>query len=508
MLRDYMVELMDIGSIVDELDENKLSNVDSVLMYISTIEEKFDSIDIEQLDSIQKIVYLYTQANYIAILHHISYTKFEQIQQVSKFMKEYKDYDDFAFENFSLRIKSYREAISLSKENDDLSPLYVSQIYVNLANVYNEMGRTVESIEELKKVENLVNLFPMARANLAIKHLSLSEKVTNRSVMRFLIEKGISELEDSCKNVGSDDIPIDILGQFNEWKRYMEEVIDTSLSDVEPWSVQLDVDDDYKAWSASRNLALNYLNIIYDYGNVDDVQMIDMGLGYFRKENNMEYYSWFNIIKQEYNMARYFLYQIDFLRDELNVHESQRYNILINTLDYSALGYRTELLKVSLKTAFSVLDKIGLFCCNFHKQKIPTHRIDFHRWYKEIELEVALASPFNALYWLSKDLDRKAGNMKVIRQLRNCIEHRFIRVLDIYDVPLDEELADDNKFEYTVSYSNLLNVAYDTLRLVRNAIFYMANGFNIEYNRVYYGDKNGRIFMPLHLDTYDDEWKN
>ena len=190
------------------------------------------------------------------------------------------------------------------------------------------------------------------------------------------------------------------------------------------------------------------------------------------------------------------------------VHESQRNNILINTLDYPALGYRTELLKVSLKTAFSVLDKIGLFCCNFHKQKIPTHRIDFHKWYKEIELEVALGSPFNALYWLSKDLDHKAGNMKVIRKLRNCIEHRFIRILDLYDVPLDEELADDNKYEYIVSYSCLLDVAYETLRLVRNAIFYMANGFNIEYNRVYYGDKNGKLFIPLHLDIYDDEWKN
>ncbi|MBT2217986.1 hypothetical protein KK120_19470 [Virgibacillus dakarensis] len=512
MERDFMGELMDIGSIVDELDtsliESKSSNAEDVLMYVTTIEEKFELIDVEQLDTIQKIVYLYTKANYRAILQHISYTEFEQLQEVSKLIRQSEGYDDFAFQNFALRIKDYREAISLSKENDKLSPVYASQIYVNLANVYNEMGRTVESIEELKKVENLVDRFPMARANLAIKHLSLSEKVTNRSVMRYLIEMGISELDDVCNNVTPDGMPIDTLGQFKKWKRYMEEVVDTSLSDVDSWSVQQDVDDDYKAWSASRNLTLNYLNIIYNYGNVDDVQMIDMGLGYFRKENNMEYYSWFNTIKQEYNMARYFLYQIDTLREEANVHESQRYNVLINTLDYPALGYRTELLKVSLKTAFSVLDKIGLFCCKFHNQQIPTYRIDFHKWYKEIELEVALASPFNALYWLSKDLDRKAGNMKVIRLLRNCIEHRFVRVLDLYDIPLDEELADDKKYEYTVSYSNLLNVTYETLRLVRNAIFYMANGFNIEYNRIYYGDKSEGIFVPLYLHTYDDEWKN
>lgn len=53
-------------------------------------------------------------------------------------MKEYKDNDDFVFDNFVLRIKNYRYAISFLKESDELSPLYVLRIYVNLANVYNE----------------------------------------------------------------------------------------------------------------------------------------------------------------------------------------------------------------------------------------------------------------------------------------------------------------------------------------------------------------------------------
>lgn len=50
-----------------------------------------------------------------------------------------------------------------------------------------------------------------------------------------------------------------------------------------------------KKWSVNKNLALNYVSIIYSQGNVDDVQMIDMGIGYFKEENKMEFYSWFNI---------------------------------------------------------------------------------------------------------------------------------------------------------------------------------------------------------------------
>ncbi|PEP14043.1 LA2681 family HEPN domain-containing protein [Bacillus wiedmannii] len=512
MNEQLMVELHGIGLLVDKLDEHFLSNRTSIdkdaLNYISTIEEKFRAINIEQLENDLKVVYLYTKANYKAILKIMADTNFEVIHDGSMLVKQYNDYDDFVFKNYALRIKAYREAIRLSKLSKKLDNLFVSQIYVNLSNVYVEMGRIVESIEELKKVEHLVEHFPMARGNLAIKHMELTNKITDRTVMKFLIEQGLAELEDVCVSATPDDIPFDILQLFHRWERYMEDSVDNYLSNDEPWSEKNDVDDSYKVWSAERNLALNYVNIIYKKGNVDDVHMINMGVAYFNNKNNMEYYSWFNTIKQEYNISRYFLYQIDSMREDMTIHESQRFNTIINTLDYPAIGYRTELLKISLKTAFSVLDKIGLFCCKFHKQNIRVQQIDFHKWYKEIELEVALRSPFNALYWLSKDLDFKSGDMREIRLLRNCIEHRYIRVLESHDTLISEELADNSKYEYTVSYSDLESATYETLRLVRRAIFYMANGFNVEYNRVYSGESQDELFIPLLLDTYDDEWKN
>lgn len=370
------------------------------------------------------------------------------------------------------------------------------------------MRRVVEAIEELRNVENLVGDFPMARGNLAIKHFSLAQRVTDRKIMRFLIEKGLSELRIICDKATPDMVPLDVLDLFYEWERYMENTLDTNLANIEPWSEEQDVVDEYKVWSAQNHLSLNYVNIIYAEGNIDNVQMINMGIGYFGVENDMEYYSWFNTIKQEYNMARYFLYQIENSKSTSLVHESQRHNILVNTLDYPSIGFKTELLKIALKTAFSVLDKIGLFCCKFHNLSLPVHRIDFHKWYKEIEFEVALNSPFNALYWLSKDLDLKNGELKEIRLLRNSIEHRFIRVLDYYNLSLIDELTKMDKYEYKISYSDLKLATYKTLRLVRTAIFYMASGFNIEFNRFYYGDREEKIFMSLLLGTYDDGWKN
>ncbi|MGH1037728.1 LA2681 family HEPN domain-containing protein [Bacillus cereus] len=512
MDKQLMNELLEIGKLIDDLDELILSNNggfdDKYLNHIFTIERSLDKFNAYELTSSLKIIYLYTEANYKAILRGMADTGFEKLQLSSQWVKKYTSYDDFLFNNYIQRIRAYREALRLTEANDKLNLHYISQIYVNLANVYIEMGRVVEAIQELKNVEKLVGDFPMARGNLAIKHFSLAQRVTDRKIMRFLIEKGFSELKIVCDEATSDMIPIDALEMFYDWEKYMENVLDTNLSDVESWSVNQDVDDEYKTWSAQNNLSLNYINVICKKGNIDDVQMINMGMGYFGTERNMEYYSWFNTIKQEYNMARYFLYQIENSDTTSLVHESQRYNILINTLDYPAIGFKTELLKVALKTAFSVLDKIGLFCCKFHNQSIPTHRIDFHKWYKEIEFEVALDGPFNALYWLSKDLDLKNGEFKEIRLLRNCIEHRFIRILDYYDTPLIDELIDKDKYEYTISYTDLESITFTTLHLVRTAIFYMASGFNIEFNRFYYGDREEKVFIPLLLGTYDDEWKN
>lgn len=504
-------KLLHTGELIDELDilliQHGRSYQEVYLKIISEIEDELDKIEFENLDDTLKIVFLYTNANYEAILKRIADNNFEKLKSVSKFLGKFDKYEYFLYNNYVQRIDAYRKAIKLSKQVEKLNPYYLSQIYVNLANVYIEMGRVVESIDELKKVEELVDFFPMAKANLGIKHLSLAQSITDRSVMRFLIEQGIKEIQQSCIDFSIHGIPEDIGDTIFKWKENMEQILKERLSDVEPWNPVEREDSKYKEWAAEKNLSLSYANIIYKVGSIDDIQMINLGISYFGKDKEMTYYAWFNTLKQEYNMARYFVYKVE--NDEnLDIHESQKNNLLINTLDYPALGYRTELLKMALKTGFSVLDKIGLFCCKFHNQLLPTHRIDFHKWYKEIEFDIALNSPFNSLYWLSKDLDLKVGEFRGIRLLRNAIEHRFIRVLDYYHKPILEELSDPNKYEYKISFSELLSFTYKTLKLVRTAIFYMTMGFNIEFNRFYYGESEDKLFIPLMLDVYEDEWKN
>ena len=114
----------------------------------------------------------------------------------------------------------------------------------------------------------------------------------------------------------------------------------------------------YRTWCRENQLALSVINICQKKSLVDSIHIPNLGIGYFAKDNTLTYYSWFNTLKQEFNMARYNLYLTEINIKCGNIHESQENILLVkNTLDYPSIGYCTEMLKTALKTAYSVLDK-------------------------------------------------------------------------------------------------------------------------------------------------------
>ena len=93
-------------------------------------------------------------------------------------------------------------------------------------------------------------------------------------------------------------------------------------------------------------------------------------IGYFSEDNKLSYYFWFNTLKQEFNIASYFLYLVEKDLAGIDPHESKTGILLISSLDYPAIGYRSELIKTSLKTAYGILDKVGMLCSDLvHVEK-------------------------------------------------------------------------------------------------------------------------------------------
>ena len=151
-----------------------------------------------------------------------------------------------------------------------------------------------------------------------------------------------------------------------------------------------------------------------------------------------------------------------------------------------------------------------MLCSDFVRGKNQqAAKISFTSWYQGIEQDIGLHNYFSPLYWVAKDLAYKDGSFKTFRLLRNVIEHRYLRILDHYNVPLEKELEDENKMEYKIDYSTLQSQVFEVLQLVRSVLLYTVFAFNSCYqNAMDECKKSNKIFIPLSLDIYDDEWKN
>lgn len=438
-------EIQRIGALVDDVDIAGCINND-ILKKISEIDSYFsDEID-TSINQDFLVVYFYTKANYNTVILQKASQSFELLKTHCVYLQKFNSYSDAYFESVILRTSYMRKALSLYVPDGTLNRAYISQVHTNLANLYHECGRIIESIELLSDVRFEI---PLPAINFAAKQYSLSMYCLYDSQKLFLLWQSKVYYQMVLENKESHFlIPEDQLEGVYAAYDFICEKLRSDFQEIPIWEelsieekLSLEIgENSYKEWCKKHLLVLSYVNTCGENSIVDDIHLPNLGIAYFGKSESLAYYSWVNTIKQEYNLARYFIYQAEMQKNEMSPHESQEYNILINTLDYPAIGFGTEILKLSLKNSYSVLDKIGLICNHFFKLEKASARADFTSWCNKIEKEVALNSTFSSLYWLGKDFDYNEGSLKNIRRLRNAIEHRYARVVDCSSNTIDEEL--------------------------------------------------------------------
>lgn len=518
MIMDKRNEIYELGKKVDLLQQLncKTDNKQEILELIDSITVYFENNDGDNTDIDYNVVYFYTKANYLTVLIEVVKTQKIKLYESNNSLS-YGTEDEMLYDFTVLRLSYLRKALQLYNlcEKSDVAEAWMLQVYVNLANLYMETGRVVESIQVL---ETCKFSFGMALGNYAAKIYQLSTCTLDEHEQKELLLFAKYHYHILSENSETSLVPQDILESFKKAENHVDIVLKEFFEDVpiyEDFEVkelsEFEIRENiYRTWCRENQLALSVINICQKKSLVDSIHIPNLGIGYFAKDNTLTYYSWFNTLKLEFNMARYNLYLTEINIKCGNIHESQENILLVNTLDYPSIGYCTEMLKTALKTAYSVLDKIGMFCHSFVKGETGNiRRVDFYSWYNGIEKEIALHSGFSALHWMARDLNHKDGSYKTCRLLRNVIEHRYLRVLDNYDVSLEEELKDQNKMEYQISYNDLKEQVLFVLKFIRAALFYLVFAFNFCYMNVIEECKeNKKIFFPLGLDYYDDEWKN
>ena len=359
----------------------------------------------------------------------------------------------------------FRKALEQETDNQH----FVSEMYVNLGNCFDEVGRAVEAQECYDEALRRNPEHGMALGNkgqglfhyavLSDEHLGTFMKEAYILLSKAL-EKGVPPeaaptfanyikiIEQNVKSKQLFDKPLEYPG----YKIVAETTFEQFLIE----------------FCLEHKLYLNLCNFCQkcDAAIGDTVVIRKM----IAKPNEKSFFllsSYLNHIKQDYVTARFLLVlsrykgiSLDFVDKNVKLvdtHEYMRYNIYI------------QLAKEAFKSFYNVLDKIACFINYYLKLGISENKVDFRNvWYSDTKTRKIRRpirdngnSGLNALFDINRDFE--SGAYVTLRKSRNALTHRFLNVRVIQEIEDEENMTEESLVKKTLQLA----------KIVRSTIIYL-----------------------------------
>lgn len=240
-------------------------------------------------------------------------------------------------------------------------------------------------------------------------------------------------------------------------------------------------ESDYRLWCLEKGLFLNPLN---DLGAISIAARDVLHLPDIITPTHEPpiVIGMFNELKQGFVTARWLLWDGLHTAD---THFSDRDVMLHSTPDCAIYGLGIEKVKAAYRLAYSILDKIAYFLNFYFKLEIAEHNVSFRKiWYDKskgpVREQFAKLEnwPLRGLYWLSKDFfedemkDSTEPAARALADLRNHLEHKYVKVLEI-DIPAYAESFEDC-LAHKITRRDLEARALRLIQLVRAALIYLS----------------------------------
>lgn len=466
---------------------------------IDTLEKGIDiasSISLAEFTDDDKMNFFYNLSN------AWSYNKQFKQQLNSK-----KSWD---FENQELiqEILNIRKALLYSGESKNIKRK--KEIYTNLGNDLNHLGRFSEAIELWNRALKIDNEFSMAIGNLGFGLFHYAHVLYDSGHKAYFLKEAYLNLK---KAITSDDVYSEAKASFMEIVEFIEKQVDTnflqtpnSFKDYSLGHTQEEIE--YRRWCIENCLFLNPLNDIYKHSIVAQDVLCLPTIVVVKKEDTeiFNYHSFYNQIKQEFCSARYLLYESILNK---NVHFSDRDNYIIDTLDHSTYSYNLEKTKLAFKAFYSILDKIAFLINSYFKLEYKPYDITFKKvWNEKNKLNTKIENTQNwglrGLYWLSKDFSEKDDlhyllepEAKELSSIRNFIEHKSFKVIEFGTSGVCKD-----GFTYSIERSIFINKTFKLMKIIRASIIYTSLSINLEEVRKEKTGNTGTINLPLLNDNF------
>jgi hypothetical protein len=399
--------------------------------------------------------------------------------------------------------------LSISKGEFDNSDLK-GQIYVNLGNCLDTLGRGVEAIDLYDKAISVNNKFSMAIANRAMALRAFAE-ISDKYRVPIYIE-AYQDIQSVINN--SDLVTIgggDAKGRFEHELQYIESLFqgksllkkklkhpkyETShLSNFEKF---------YLDFCQKEKLFLN-LHIHQDHCEtaIEDSIFISLITKMDDNDTFYKFAKYLNQIKEDYAVARLLLVQSQYKQVDFN--RISKRTTYVNSLDYSQFNIYNGLLKSSFKEAFNVLDKIAVFINDYYPLGFNEEDIYFEVirhtggnsiWQDAGTIRKEILNSENLSLYALYDIYRDflSGENRRVKDIRNALTHRRL-------VIYDSELTDwDNKLDkHNIGYNTMLRETIQLMKLVKASIMYLVNFVNVEESKK--KRANDKPILDMYVDT-------
>jgi tetratricopeptide (TPR) repeat protein len=488
---------LDFSTLCDEHAVSQLGVFCDLSFYLQK-EEGFRKV-ISVYDVLVKKVAITTQ---IIDLHYYAANAWADLRKIRRAGND--DSWDWEQEEIEKGIILIRKAAKLVSEYSESPPLPIErkcQIFTNLGNQLNEIGRYIEAIEYWDKVILEVPNFGMVLGNKGFGLSIYARELYDKGHAILFYQFAYAFLNKS-EQVNDPNVYEEAKAIF---KRRTDEIVgflgESNLStklDLSGFSLGNTANEiAYRKWCLANTLFLNPLNDLgnYSIASTDVIHVPDLITSHGK---GPDLQAFFNQLKQEYSFSRYCFHEGLTMDSPHYADRDVMLYVLPQNITYSIA---IEKIKSSFRTSYSLLDKIAYFLNYYFNLNVDERRINFRTiWYKGQQKKNGLRDEFKkrpnlslrALFWLSKDLFEDKDDFceaiepeaKLINVIRNCIEHKYLKVQsdDDYDLFYEETYGFElSKKQFLfITRQDLEGKTLKLLKLARAAIIYLSLAIETE----------------------------